>query len=246
VLHALRARKTRAEQDKLRVANQIASIGLEAFLSGAEVGRSGVELVARVESAVAIGGVRMGGARRVRAFAQVSTGAEETAVAYRPMVISTSRRMEPGELAVLELGVVADGFWADRTRVRVVGRPTDVQRRAFAAVAAAQKAAIAAVKPEVTAGEVDAAARGVVRSAGYDREFPHVTGHGIGFRYHEPTPLICPGGGTLLEEGMVHSVEPGIYLPGMGGVRLEEDVLVTTGGAEVLGPCRNELEGRGA
>lgn len=241
LLHALRARKTPLEQERLRTANEIAAMGLCAFLEGADVGSRGVDLVSRVESAVMTRGTGHRGARRVRAFAQVSTGAAETCLAYRPMVVSTARPMQDGDLAVLELAVVADGFWADRTRTRVAGNPTKRQSGAFAAVRQAQLAAISRVQPGVTAGEVDEAARAVIRAAGYDREFLHITGHGVGFRYHEPAPFICPGGRTVLEEGMVHSVEPGIYLPEMGGIRLEEDVLVTHRGAEILGPCRNEL-----
>ena len=92
------------------------------------------------------------------------------------------------------------------------------------------------------AGEVDLAARQIIHDAGFtDAEFLHVTGHGLGFRYHEPTPLICPGGETVLEEGMVHSVEPGVYESAIGGIRIEDDILVTMGGAEILGPCEKEL-----
>ena len=243
LLNGQRARKTPMEQAKLHTANEIATLGLQAFLEKADVGVSGIDLVAHVERTIMTCGPGHNGARRVRAFAQVSTGAEETAIAYRPMVISTARPMRAGDLAVLEMAVVADGFWSDRTRVRVVGEPTDEQRKAFDAVRSAQEAAIEAVRPGVTAAEVDAAARGVIHAAGYDDEaFLHVTGHGLGFRYHEPAPLICPGGETALEEGMVHSVEPGIYMPGMGGIRLEENVVVTATGREVMGPCDADME----
>jgi Xaa-Pro aminopeptidase len=94
----------------------------------------------------------------------------------------------------------------------------------------------------MTTGAVDEAARSVVRDAGFDREFLHVTGHGIGFRYHEPAPLICPDGDLALESGMVHTVEPGIYFPGFGGMRIEDDVLITGNGCEILGPYKKELE----
>ena len=245
LLMGLRARKTPLEQDKLRRVNDISTRGLSAFLERVAVGVSGVELAAHVEHAIMTAGSgeeHDGTVRRVRGFAQVSTGTEETSVAYRPMLISTARPLQEGDIAVLELGVVADGFWADRTRVRAAGspacRPTAAQREAFDVVVAAQEAAIAAVRPGVTTGEVDRAAREIIHAAGFtDDEFLHVTGHGIGFRYHEPTPLIVPGGETILEEGMVHSVEPGVYRADIGGIRIEDDVLVTGSGAEVLGPC---------
>ncbi len=130
------------------------------------------------------------GAKRVRAFAQVATGAIETSIGYRPMEISTTRKLENHDLALMELAETA---------------------------------------------------RAVIRDAGFDKQFPHVTGHGLGFRYHEPTPLICPGSDQVLDPGMVHTVEPGIYFPEMGGIRLEENVAVTENGCEVLGPFKKAL-----
>jgi Xaa-Pro dipeptidase len=227
----------------IKAAKEIAALGLQAFREKADIGVSGIDLVAHVEHTIMTRGPGHNGARRVRAFAQVSTGATETVIAYRPMVISTPRPMESGDLAVLEMAVVADGFWSDRTRAAVAGQPSGEQKRAFDAVRRAQEATIEAIRPGVTAAEVDHAARGVLHAAGYDDEaFLHVTGHGLGLRYHEPTPLICPGGETVLEEGMVHTVEPGLYVPGMGGIRLEENVIVTATGCEVMGPCDKGLE----
>lgn len=241
LLLGLRARKTAQEQERLRRVNEIAAMGLRAFHEKVAVGVSGIELLAHVEQTILTKGTGYKNARRVRAFAQVATGAAETALGYRPVEITTTRKLVPGDLALLELGVVADGFWADRTRVRVAGRPTPLQAQVFEAVCRAQQAAIAAVKPGVKASGVDEAARVIIRSAGYGKEFLHITGHGLGFRYHEPVPLIWPGGATVLEEGMVHSVEPGVYLADMGGIRIEDDILVTATGAEVMGPCEVRL-----
>jgi Xaa-Pro dipeptidase len=241
LFHGLRARKTAQEQDRLRRVNEIAAMGLRAFHEKVAPGISGIELLAHVEHAIMIQGTGYKGARRVRAFAQVATGADETAIGYRPMEITTTRKLAPGDLALLELGVVADGFWADRTRVRAAGRPTPLQEQVFETVLRAQQAAIAAIKPGVKAAVVDEAARAIIRFAGYDKEFLHVTGHGLGFRYHEPIPLLCPGGTTVMEEGMVHSVEPGVYIADMGGIRIEDDILVTATGAEVMGPCEARL-----
>ena len=150
--------------------------------------------------------------------------------------VGASIQLSSGDPALLELAVVADGFWCDRTRVAVAGEATAAQQAALGAVRAAQAAAIDAVKPGVTTGEVDKAARDVIHAAGFtDEEFLHVTGHGLGLRYHEPTPLICPGGDTVIEEGMVHTVEPGVYRADFGGFRIEDNVLVTADGAEVMG-----------
>jgi Xaa-Pro dipeptidase len=236
-----RRRKTAYEAAKIRIASEISSIGLEAFERMVDAGASGVELAAGVEREVMVRGTGYQGAVRVRAFAQVAVGAEESAIGYRPNEISTCRRLAPGDVALLELGVVADGYWADRTRVRVAGEPTDEQRRVFEAVLSAQQAAAAAIRPGITGAEVDEAARCVIRDAGYAESFPHITGHGLGFGYHESLPKLAPGETEPLEEGMVVSVEPGVYFTPCGGFRIEDDVLVTPGGSVTFGPFRNVL-----
>jgi len=241
LLNELRAIKTPMEQDRLRCANEIACRGLRAFQEGVDVGVTGVELVGEVERAILVEGTGYRGARRVRAFAQVSTCAAETAMGYRAMEITTARKLASGDLALLELAVVADGFWCDRTRVRVAGSPTETQAMVHKTVVAAQEAAIAAVHAGATAGDVDEAARAIIREAGHEKEFLHVTGHGLGLRYHEPVPLICPGSELRLESGMTHTVEPGVYFPSMGGIRVEDNVLVTATGAEVFGPFEKGL-----
>jgi Xaa-Pro dipeptidase len=233
--------KTPYEIQKLRTASEISSIGLEAFERLVDVGVSGVELAAAVERDVMALGTGRSGAFRVRAFAQVAVGPDETAVGYRPNEVSTTRRLESGDVALLELGVVVDGFWADRTRVRAAGKPTAEQLKIFDVVRAAQEAAVKEIRPGVPAGQVDEAARRVIRDAGYSDSFPHVTGHGLGFRYHESSPTLSPVSSETLEEGMLTSVEPGIYRKPPGGFRIEDDVLVTKNGSEVLGPFPKNL-----
>jgi len=241
LLNSQRACKTARELNKLRTVNEISTFGLKTFFEKVDVGVSGIELAAEVEHAVMTRGSGYKGASRVRAFAQVSTGAGETSAGSRPFVISTTRKMVSGDLALLELAVVADGFWSDRTRVRAAGRPTAQQEEVHEAVTRALQAAIDKVQAGVTAGEIDEAAREVIRQAGYEKAFFHISGHGLGFRYHEPIPMICPGSDAVLETGMVHSLEPGVYLPEMGGVRVEDDIAVTETGAEVLGPFDSAL-----
>ncbi len=236
LIQSERRTKTPYEIEKLRLASTISSIGLKSFAESVEPGVSGVELAAAVERDVMVRGTQDHGAFRVRAFAQVAVGPEETAVGYRPNEVSTTRKLEPGDVALLELGVVVDGYWADRTRVRVVGKPTEEQLKVFNIVKDAQQAAVRAIRPGVSASKVDEAARSVIRDAGYSEWFPHITGHGLGFRYHESSPLLAPGSSDVLEEGVLTSVEPGIYRRPSGGFRLEDDVLVTKVGAEVLGP----------
>jgi Xaa-Pro aminopeptidase len=113
-------------------------------------------------------------------------------------------------------------------------------RKIFDIVRAAHDAGIAAVRPGVTAHDVDHAARRVIEKAGYGKRFNHATGHGLGLVAHE-VPRVGKGTPTELQEGMVITIEPGIYLPGVGGVRLEDDVLVTKHGAEILTTLPVEL-----
>jgi len=241
LLQAQRRRKTGYEIAKLRTASEISAIGLRTFERIVAVGISGVELAAAVERDIMVDGTGYNGATRVRAFAQVAAGPEESAFGYRPNEISTVRRLADGDVALLELGVVVDGYWADRTRVRVAGKPTSEQLGIFDLVRQAQQAAIAAIRPGVTGGQVDEAARRVIRDAAYGEFFPHITGHGLGFRYHESAPILAPGAAERLQEGELTSVEPGIYKKPAGGFRIEDDVLVTADGSEVLGPFPKTL-----
>jgi Xaa-Pro aminopeptidase len=240
LLQTQRLQKTTYEIEKLRLASEISCFGLDMFEKLVEVGITGVELAAAVEHEVMVSGTKKG-ADRVRAFAQVAVGPEETAVGYRPNEVSTLLRMKAGDVALLELGLVVDGYWADRTRVRVAGQPTDEQFKIFGAVRKAQEAATAAIKPGVSGAYVDEAARSIIREAGYAEYFPHVTGHGLGFRYHEWSPILAPHSATELEEGNLTSVEPGIYKKLVGGFRIEDDVLVTATGAEIFGPFPKNL-----
>lgn len=231
-----RLRKTEYEVGRLAIASEVSCFGLEAFQDAVEIGVSGVELAAIVEHAIMVQGTGYRGSVRVRAFAQVTTGAAETATAHRPNIISTARTLEDGDFAVLELGVVVDGYWADRTRVRIAGIARDEQIRIYETVRRAQEQAIATIRPGVRASDVDAAARSIVENAGYGAEFPHITGHGLGFGYHESSPILGPQSNDVLEEGICTSVEPGIYAASLGGCRIEDDVMVTKDGAQVLGP----------
>jgi Xaa-Pro aminopeptidase len=154
------------------------------------------------------------------------------------------RILKPGDLVVLDFGGVLDGYCSDLTRTVSVGAPTPDALRLHAAVREAQRAAIEAVKPGVPASSVDAAARGLLESRGLGDAFGHGTGHGLGLDIHEE-PRVGPprshSASVQLEPGMVFTIEPGAYLPGMGGVRIEDDVLVTEDGYEVLTSVPKEL-----
>jgi Xaa-Pro aminopeptidase len=154
--------------------------------------------------------------------------------------------LAPGDLVVLDFGGLFRGYAVDMTRTVSLGQPSDEARRMYAAVEAAQAAAVAAVRPGARFVDVDAAARDVLVASGYGDYFVHGTGHGLGLEGHEaprsgparPTDLaegiLAPPEPTRLEPGMVVTIEPGAYVPGFGGVRIEDDVLVTDDGHELL------------
>jgi Xaa-Pro aminopeptidase len=154
-----------------------------------------------------------------------------------PHARPTARVVQAGDATVLDFGGVYDGYCVDLTRTVQVGAVSAAIQRLYAAVAEAQEAAIRAVRPGQTASVVDAAARSVLERHGLGEAFGHGTGHGLGLEVHEE-PRIGRATPRLpderLEPGMVFTIEPGAYVPGVGGVRIEDDVLVTDAGCEVL------------
>lgn len=141
---------------------------------------------------------------------------------------------------VCDFGVILAGYCSDRTRTVHVGRPNVKARKVYSAVRDAQQAAIETVKPGIHAAEVDQAARKVLKKAGLAKYFTHSTGHGVGLEIHEP-PRVAAGQAEVLRPGMVITIEPGAYIPDVCGVRIEDMVLLTESGREVLAPSSTEL-----
>ncbi|HEX2909082.1 MAG TPA: Xaa-Pro peptidase family protein [Phototrophicaceae bacterium] len=146
----------------------------------------------------------------------------------------TDRVLGANDFLLMDFGGTVNGYPADITRTFCLGTPTPEMQTIYATVLAANEAARAVAVPGVPMGAVDKAARDVIAAAGYGDYFFHRTGHGLGLDVHEPIPQIAAGVAAVLEPGMVFTIEPGIYLPGLGGVRIEDDVLVTANGLEVL------------
>jgi len=140
----------------------------------------------------------------------------------------------------MDQGAILRGYCSDMTRTVFLGSPSDRVRRLYRAVLDAQQAAKAAIEPGATAGEVDAAARAVLKGHRLDRYFTHSTGHGLGIEVHE-MPRLSRGERFVLKEGMVVTVEPGVYFEGLGGIRIEDEVVVTATGAEDLTSASREL-----
>lgn len=152
-----------------------------------------------------------------------------------------ARPIGRGELVVVDFGAVVDGYCSDCTRTFCVGDPgTDELARVVDVVAASQRAGVAAVSAGVEAGSVDQACRDLIAKAGWAEAFVHGTGHGVGLDIHE-WPRVGPGSGETLPEGSVVTVEPGVYLPGVGGARIEDTVVVESGGCRALTEAPKEL-----
>jgi len=158
-----------------------------------------------------------------------------------PHARATCQRLEGHVLVLVDWG--ADGwlYKSDLTRVLVTGRISPKLERLYRVVLQAQQQAIAALRPGVVAHDVDRVAREVIEAAGYGRYFGHGLGHGLGLEVHE-APRLAAKSQVVLQPGMVVTVEPGIYLPGWGGIRIEDDVLVTRSGHEVLSCVPKELD----
>jgi Xaa-Pro aminopeptidase len=151
-----------------------------------------------------------------------------------------NRKVKKGDAVLIDIGGRKGTFPSDMTRMSVLGHPPEGYLEIHAIVERAVKAALSAARPGVMAKDVDAAARGVITEAGYGEFFVHRTGHGLGIDIHEP-PYITATSEVVLDEGMVFSIEPGIYLQGRFGVRLEEIVILRTDGPEILSELTREL-----
>jgi Xaa-Pro aminopeptidase len=150
-----------------------------------------------------------------------------------PHANPTSQTLERQPLLLFDWGAVVNGYMSDLTRVLVLNPNNKKLRTVYETVLKAQEAAIAAIKPGKVCEDIDAVARNIIKDAGFGKHFGHGLGHGIGLRIHED-PRFAPGDKTVLKPGMVLTVEPGIYLKGWGGVRIEDMILVTKSGCEVL------------
>jgi Xaa-Pro aminopeptidase len=151
-----------------------------------------------------------------------------------PHATAGKRILKNNDAVIVDFGAEYEGYFSDVTRTSFIGhRSTQKARKIYDTVLSAQQAAIDLIRPNVRAKDVDAAARKVISKAGYGRYFGHGTGHGVGLMIHE-MPTVSPKSEDILKEGMIFTVEPGIYIPGWGGVRIEDMVLVTKAGCRVL------------
>lgn len=158
----------------------------------------------------------------------------------KPHARPGDRRIVEGDLVVIDFGALYDGYHSDMTRTVCIGEPTETQRRMDEVVRASQAAGVAAVRPGVTGRDVDAVCRNLITEAGWGDAFLHGTGHGVGLDIHED-PRVAQSGAATLAPGHVVTVEPGVYLPAHGGVRIEDTVVVTEDGCRPLTTAPKEL-----
>jgi Xaa-Pro aminopeptidase len=151
----------------------------------------------------------------------------------RPHAFPTSRRIKPGELVVVDFGAVYNGYRSDITRTFVVGKPSARQEKIYQIVRKAQRKAISAARAGKPCREIDQAARGFIERKGFGKYFIHTTGHGIGRKVHT-APKISKNNRHRLKVGQVITIEPGIYIKGWGGVRIEDMILITEKGRKIL------------
>jgi Xaa-Pro aminopeptidase len=179
---------------------------------------------------------RQAGAEQM-AFSTIIAGGERSAL---PHGRASADSIPAQGFVVCDFGVILAGYCSDMTRTVHVGRPQSEASSAYEAVKQAQQAAVEAVKPGATAGEVDHAARKLLYNHGLGKFFTHSTGHGLGLEIHE-APKIAAAQKEVLRPGMVITIEPGVYLPGKWGIRIEDTVVVTETGCEILTPCPKDL-----
>lgn len=235
LVEGVRLVKDADEQAVLRRAARGLSGVAEAAFRAVRPGAAERDIAGVIEAAL-----RAGGFERPAFDTIVASGPNGALPHYR----AGARILESGDLVVLDFGGVMDGYCSDITRTVAVGPPGTEARRVYGAVLRAQQAAIDVAGPGISAERVDAAARTVLEQEGLGEAFSHGTGHGLGLEVHELPRVGRPVEGLVgatLGAGMVFTVEPGAYLPGWGGVRIEDDILVTAGGCELLTEVPRDL-----
>ncbi len=226
--------KTEYDIQKLLLTNQIAALGIRRFFELLEPGRTEADVASRVEAAIH----RMTG----KLGCKVARGWASVQAAHNTFNAGGASRssgytLKYGDIVLLELGTMVDGYYSDLTRTRVIGTPTPEQTALMTAARSAQRAALDTIRAGVPYASVDAAAHAAMDASGFGAGFTHVTGHHVGFRYHDYGPTLNSATSAVLEAGNCLTVEPGAYGEQFnGGCRFEDNVAVTADGFRFLSP----------
>lgn len=233
IFAVLRMTKDEQELSLMRRAVEIAEQAVQATLPTIRIGQTEREIAAEL----VVQTLRAGSDTELP-FAPIVASGPNSAL---PHAAVTDRALQAGDLLTLDWGAAHGGYFSDLTRTYAVGHLDPELKVIYELVKAANAAALAASRPGVSAAEVDAAARRVIAAGGYGDYFVHRVGHGLGLEGHED-PSMHGQNETPLEPGMTYTIEPGIYVPGKGGVRIEDDVVVTATGAVSLGRLSHDLQ----
>jgi Xaa-Pro aminopeptidase len=230
-VESLTIKKDQKEIEKIKKAVDITDLVFSEILNHIKPGVRELDLSAEIEY-------------RMKGFGS-STPYYETIVASGkrsalPHGVASSKKIQKGDWVTMDFGAVVDGYTADLTRTIVMGKANKRQKEVYNIVQKAQSYAISKVKAGMRACDLDKSARSVIKKAGYGKYFGHGLGHGIGLLIHD-NPAINPTNQQLLEPGMVITIEPGIYIPNWGGVRIEDDVLITQRGCKILTTSEKNL-----
>lgn len=232
LVERLRERKDPEEIGAIRRAAALAQDALEATLTGVSVGRTELDVAATLEAELRRRGSEW------HPFPTIVASGPRSAL---PHAGTSTREIVAGDWLLLDFGAQVDGYCADLTRTVVVGRRADERQRAvYELVEEAQRHARSAIRAGMSGKDADALARNVISTRGFGEAFGHSLGHGLGLEVHE-APRVSATNTDPLPDRAVVTIEPGVYLPGWGGVRLEDDVLLHADGAELLSDGRTEL-----
>ncbi len=231
VIRELRIIKTKEELEVIERACRIADQAMMVALEEVSEGRREREIAAKMEYAM-----KMNGAEKP-AFDTIVASGWRSAL---PHGVASDKRIKKGDLVVIDEGAVYRHYHSDMTRTIVVGSPNEKQREIYEIVLEAQRKGVEEARPGITAKELDTMVRDVIAEYGYGDYFIHSTGHGVGLEIHE-WPRVSQQDETVLKPGMVITVEPGIYIPKFGGVRIEDTIVITESGAKRLTKMEREL-----
>jgi Xaa-Pro dipeptidase len=231
-LRRLRMLKDAKELKIIEEACALADYAIEVGCSEIKEGKTELEILSAIEFAL-----KKKGVKEMSFSTMVLTGANAASPHGNP----GETKIQKGDLVLFDLGVVVDRYCSDITRTVAYGDINDKQKEIYDTVLRAQLAAVEASKPGVTAAEVDLTARRIIAEAGYGEYFPHRLGHGLGISVHE-YPSMTETNSLVIEEGMVYTIEPGIYVPNVAGVRIEDDLYITSDGPRILTNFPKDLQ----
>ena len=231
--------KSPMEIEMLRIACEIGGFSYDTAREKTVPGLTEAEVSGAVEATWYGKGVGYKGVVRARGYCFSMSG-PNSAISWRPFCIATDRKLQPGDVVIHELDGFADGYFIALTRTMSVGEATPRAQEIWGIINEAVDAALDIIKPGVPASELNRVALQVIIDRGHGHHFVHHVGHGVGLQFHEP-PTLHPKSDEILEEGMTCAVEPAVYIPGWGGMRIEENVAVTKDSYDMLSPYPRHL-----